>query len=177
MVRKLKNIELNRLSVEEFRTTDKMNVVLVLDNIRSALNVGSIFRTADAFTVKSLYLCGITASPPNNELRKTALGAEESVDWKHFPSTIEAITALKDEGYSIMAIEQTSSSLIINNFTPEAGVKYALILGNEVHGVSEDCLPLCDKYLEIPQAGSKHSLNVAVSAGIVTWHFFQHLYK
>ena len=176
MVRKLKNIELNRLSVEEFRTTDKMNVVLVLDNIRSALNIGSIFRTADAFTIKTLYLCGITASPPNNELRKTALGAEESVAWKHFNSTIEALTILKEEGYSIIAIEQTSSSLIISSFTPEEGVKYALILGNEVHGVNEDCLPLCDNYLEIPQAGSKHSLNVAVSAGIVTWHFFQHLY-
>jgi 23S rRNA (guanosine2251-2'-O)-methyltransferase len=122
-------------------------------------------------------LCGITASPPNSELRKTALGAEESVAWKYFNSTIEALTNLKEEGYSIIAVEQTSSSLILNNFTPKSGVKYALILGNEVHGVSEDCLPLCDNYLEIPQSGSKHSLNVAVSAGIVSWHFFQHLYK
>lgn len=177
VVRKLQNIELNRLSVEEFREAEKIPVVLVLDNIRSALNTGSIFRTADAFAVKALYLCGITAKPPGNELRKTALGAEESVEWFAFDGTTAAIEELKKQGYSIWAAEQTDGSIQLQQLQPDVTQKYAIVLGNEVSGVSEACLDQCDGCVEIPQAGSKHSLNVAVSAGIVVWHFFEHWHK
>jgi tRNA G18 (ribose-2'-O)-methylase SpoU len=172
MTRKLKNIELNRLTVDEFRKTVKNPVMVVLDNVRSALNVGSIFRTIDSFAFEGVYLCGITACPPNKDIRKTALGADESVKWQYTPSTAEAINELKKEGYRIVIIEQTSSSVMLNTFIPNSSQKYALVFGNEVNGVNDKLFPLADGFIEIPQQGSKHSLNVAVSAGIVCWHFF-----
>ena len=175
MVRKLKNNELNRPGVDEFRTSTKRPVVLVLDNVRSALNTGSVFRTADAFGLEGLYLCGITACPPANELRKTALGAEESVNWKYFERTADALHELREAGYAIIIIEQTDSGLLLGDWQAEPGRRYALVLGHEVNGVDEALLPLADSCLEIPQVGSKHSLNVAVSAGIVCWELFRQL--
>ncbi|MBX7203952.1 MAG: RNA methyltransferase [Bacteroidia bacterium] len=172
MTRKLKNIELNRLTVDEFRKTVKNPVVLVLDNVRSALNVGSVFRTADSFAFEGVYLCGITACPPNSDIRKTALGADESVKWHYAASTFDAITELKKEGYRILIIEQTSASVMLNEFIPNTTQKYALVFGNEVNGVNEELFSMSDAFIEIPQQGSKHSLNIAVSAGIVCWHFF-----
>jgi tRNA G18 (ribose-2'-O)-methylase SpoU len=177
VVRKLQNIELNRLSVEDFRQSVKIPVVLVLDNVRSALNTGSIFRTADAFAIEALYLCGITAKPPGNELRKTALGAEESVTWYAYADTVMALEELRQKGYTLIAAEQTDKSILLQHIKPDPSKKYAIILGNEVNGVSEAALALCDNCVEIPQAGSKHSLNVSVSAGIVAWHFFEQLHK
>jgi len=172
MTRKLKNIELNRLTVDEFRKTVKNPVVVVLDNVRSALNVGSVFRTADSFAFEGVYLCGITACPPNSDIRKTALGADESVKWHYAASTFDAITKLKKEGYRILIIEQTSAGVMLDKFAPDTTQKYALVFGNEVNGVNEELFSLADAFIEIPQQGSKHSLNIAVSAGIVCWHFF-----
>ncbi len=172
MTRKLKNIELNRLTVDEFRKTVKNPIVVVLDNVRSALNVGSVFRTADSFAFEGVYLCGITACPPNNDIRKTALGADESVKWQYAASTIDAITELKKEGYRILIIEQTSADVMLDTFIADKTQKYALVFGNEVNGVNEELFSLADAFIEIPQQGSKHSLNIAVSAGIVCWHFF-----
>lgn len=170
-MRKLTMPELNRLSTEAFKAAEKLPLILVLDNIRSALNVGSIFRTADAFAVESIVLCGITAKPPHREMLKTALGATESVDWRYFSSVEEALEHLKAQGVLIAAIEQTDERVSLQHFTPEPERKYAFILGNEVRGVSDEALPLCDIAIEIPQFGTKHSLNVAVCAGVVVWEF------
>ena len=160
---------LNRLSVEDFRQQEKLPLALVLDNVRSGLNVGSVFRTADAFLVEKILLCGITAQPPHREILKTALGSTESVAWAHFSETTEAVQALKDAGYLIFAIEQTTHKIWLQDFFPEKEKKYAFVLGNEVEGVGERVLALCDGAIEIPQFGTKHSLNVAVAAGVVVW--------
>lgn len=160
---------LGRLSVDEFRGTAKQPLVLVLDNVRSGLNVGSIFRTADAFAVEKIVLCGITAQPPHREILKTALGSTESVSWEYFAETVEAVQVLKKNGWRIFAVEQTDRKTWLQDFIPEGDEKYAFLLGNEVDGVSAAVLPLCDGAVEIPQFGTKHSLNVAVAAGIVVW--------
>jgi tRNA G18 (ribose-2'-O)-methylase SpoU len=174
-MRKLKNEELNRLSVEDFKKAKKTPVVIILDNIRSFNNVGSAFRTADAFRLEALYLCGITARPPHREIHKTALGATESVDWKYFNSTNEAVTLLKNDGYEIICIEQVDNSMMLNDFKPQTDKKYALVFGNEVKGVDDKIITMCDQCIEIPQIGTKHSLNITVSLGIVVWDFYSKL--
>jgi len=161
--------ELNRKSVQEFKESEKNPVVVVLDNIRSMHNVGSIFRTADAFLVECLFLCGFTAKPPHRDIHKTALGATDTVKWKYASSTIEMVKSLKDEGYLIWAVEQVKSSRKLNEIKPGQNEKIAIIFGNEVDGVADDVLALCDDFIEIPQFGMKHSLNVSVAAGIVLW--------
>jgi len=160
---------LGRISVDDFRRQNKMPIVLVLDNIRSGLNTGSIFRTADAFLLEKLVLCGITAQPPHREILKTALGSTESVAWTYTDSTVEAVKVLKNEGYQVFAIEQTTTKTWLQDFDPMLEKKYAFILGNEVDGVDDEALTACDGTIEIPQYGTKHSLNVAVAAGIVVW--------
>ena len=169
MVRKLKNVELNRLSVDEFKQKDKNPLIIVLDNIRSMHNVGSIFRTGDSLLVEGIYLCGITGQPPHKEIRKTALGADESVHWEYFTETVEAVDKLKQEGYILLGLEQAENSIDIRDYILDNTKKYALILGNEVEGVDADVLKHCDAILEIPQYGTKHSFNVSVSAGIAMW--------
>ena len=164
--------ELNRVGLEEYKDQEKLPVIVVLDNLRSMHNIGSIFRTADGFAIEALYLCGITAQPPHREIEKTALGATQSVEWKYFESTMAAIMALRAEGYKIIAIEQASGSTMLNRFEPIDDHKYALIFGNEVNGVSDDVMNQIDKCIEIPQFGTKHSFNVVISAGIVLWDFF-----
>ncbi|MCD4696212.1 MAG: RNA methyltransferase [Bacteroidales bacterium] len=171
-MRKLKNEELNRLSVEEFRLAEKSNIVIVLDNIRSLNNIGSVFRTGDAFCVEQIHLCGITAQPPHREIRKTALGATESVEWKYFNNTRDSLLQLISEGYEIIAIEQIDSSTDLSDFIPDKNKKYALVFGNEIKGVSQNVLDIVDLCLEIPQFGTKHSFNISVSAGIVLWHMY-----
>ncbi len=161
--------ELERVSVEEFKEMDKSPIVLVLDNVRSLNNVGSSFRTGDAFGIEKIYLCGITGTPPHRDIQKTALGATESVEWEHFQNTMIAIEKLKAEGYQICALEQVDRSVMLNDFTPEKGKKYALVFGNEVFGVEEEVLNACDAVLEIPQLGTKHSLNISVSLGVAVW--------
>lgn len=168
-MKKLTMEELERLTVDEFKESSKLPVVIVLDNIRSQHNIGSIFRTADAFRISCIHLCGITATPPNREIQKTALGATESVEWKYFENTKDSLDVLKKEGYQLIAIEQAEGSTHVNDFKPEEYKKHALIFGNEVHGVDDEIMELCDGCLEIPQYGTKHSLNVSVSAGIVIW--------
>jgi tRNA G18 (ribose-2'-O)-methylase SpoU len=174
-MRKLKNEELNRLTVEEFKKADKTPVVIILDNIRSFNNVGSAFRTADAFRLEAIYLCGITARPPHREIHKTALGATESVDWQYFKDTREAVDVLKSRGYEIIGIEQVDNSVMLNQFRPESGKKYGLVFGNEVKGVDDQIIEMCDRCIEIPQKGTKHSLNITVSLGVVVWDFFSKL--
>jgi len=174
-MRKLKVTELNRLDVEAFKASRKMPLVVVLDDVRSMYNVGSVFRTADAFRVECICLCGITACPPHAEIHKTALGAEDSVDWKHFASAAEAVNALKAAGYEVYALEQTEGSILLNDFVPCKDKKYAIILGNEVKGVAQEAVNMCCGALEIPQFGTKHSLNVSVSGGMAMWHFAEHL--
>ena len=171
-MRKLNNEELLRLSVDEFKQTGKMPLVVVLDHVRSSNNVGSVFRTSDAFLVNRICLCGITATPPDKEIHKTALGAENSVDWEYFPTTEEAVKKLKNEGYTIVAIEQVEESIALNEYMPEPNEKLALVFGNEVKGVQQEVINLCDKTIEIPQFGTKHSFNISVSAGIVLWDLF-----
>ena len=166
--------ELNRLTVEEFKTTQKMPLTVVLDNIRSQHNVGAVFRTCDAFLVEKIYLCGITATPPNREIHKAALGATESVDWKYFEKTADAIGDLKRRGFSIVALEQTRNSISLPAL-PNLPTPIALILGNEVEGISDEVMRLVDGALEIPQGGTKHSLNVSVGAGIAIWEWFKML--
>jgi len=168
---------LNRISVEEFKRCEKTPAVVVLDNVRSALNVGSIFRTADAFRIKRMVLCGITATPPSAEIRKTAIGAEVSVDWVHYQSSVEAVTELKSLGYTILAIEQARESVMIDRMDLTGCQKVALIFGNEVKGVDDRLMSLCDMCIEIPQFGTKHSLNVSVSAGIAIWEVYKALMK
>jgi 23S rRNA (guanosine2251-2'-O)-methyltransferase len=174
-MKKLKLEELGRISVDEFKSTEKLPVCIVLDNVRSLHNVGSAFRTADAFRIAKIYLTGITGTPPHREIEKTALGATNSVDWQHSESTAVLLADLKKDGYQIVIIEQTSESVQLNQFTPDSSKKYCLVFGNEVHGVSEDALPLGDLALEIPQHGTKHSLNISVCLGIVSWEIFKKL--
>jgi 23S rRNA (guanosine2251-2'-O)-methyltransferase len=168
-MKKLSMDELDRLSVEAFKKTDKSPIVLLLDNVRSLNNVGSAFRTADAFRIEKIFLCGITGTPPHRDIQKTALGATESVDWEYCQNTLEAIEKLKAQEYQICALEQVDHSVKLNEFSPEKGKKYALVFGNEVFGVEEDVLKRCDAVLEIPQLGTKHSLNISVSLGIAVW--------
>ena len=167
--------ELNRKSVEEFKLAKKNPFVIVLDNVRSQNNIGSIFRTADAFLAEAVILCGITSIPPNKEIHKTALGATESVRWEYLENTMDAVTRLKKEGYIIICLKQAENSFSLAVFHPEPGKKYALVFGNEVHGVSQEIVDACDLCVEIPQYGTKHSLNIAVSAGIAVWEFNKQL--
>jgi len=171
-MRKLKLDELNRPDIETFKQQEKLPVTLVLDNIRSMHNIGSIFRTADGFAVEQIILCGISGQPPHREIEKTALGATQSVNWKYYKSTTDAIADLRSESYQIIAMEQAEGSIKLNEFLPEPSKKYALILGNEVFGVSDEAMKEIDACIEIPQFGTKHSFNVVVSAGIVLWDFF-----
>lgn len=170
-MRKLKITELNRISTEEFRRVEKMPLVVVLDYVRSLYNVGSVFRSSDAFRVEAIYLCGITATPPNAEIHKTALGAEDTVNWQYFKSTQEAVLQLKTAGYEIWSVEQVEGSVMLQNFKPDKKKHYAIILGNEVKGVQQEVVDMCDGCIEIPQFGTKHSLNVSVTAGILIWEF------
>jgi tRNA G18 (ribose-2'-O)-methylase SpoU len=174
--RKLKLEELNRISIKEFQETEKIPLVVVLDNVRSQNNIGSVFRTSDAFLVEEIILCGITATPPNTEIHKTALGAEDSVNWRYFEDTIIALNTLREEGYNIYSIEQAENSLSLEALQLNKQKKYAVILGHEVHGVMQEVINLSDGCIEIPQYGTKHSLNVSVTAGIVIWDFFKQLY-
>jgi tRNA G18 (ribose-2'-O)-methylase SpoU len=168
-MRKLSNPELNRKSVDDFRASPKSPFILVLDNVRSMNNVGSVFRTADAFIIEALWLCGITATPPHREIQKTALGATESVAWRYFSTTVEAVKELKEKGYVIVSVEQAVGAVSLDSYAPAAGEKYALVFGHEITGVSEEVVAMSDACIEIPQYGTKHSFNVAVSAGIVLW--------
>lgn len=174
-MKKLKLDELNRVGVEEFKEQEKLPVIVVLDNVRSMHNIGSVFRTADGFAIEKLYLCGITAQPPHREIEKTALGATQSVAWVHYETTTAAVDALRLEGYVIIAIEQASGSTMLNTFIPKTDQKYALIFGNEVNGVSDEVMTQIDECIEIPQFGTKHSFNIVISAGIVLWDFFAKL--
>ena len=169
--RKLLNIELGRVSAQEYKELPESGIVVVLDNIRSAHNVGSAFRTADSFKIDKVWLCGICAVPPSAEIHKSALGAEDSVEWEHVRETMEAISRLKEDGYTIISAEQTAQSVMLSEFTPEKGRKYAVVFGNEVAGVSQEVVDASDFSLEIPQFGTKHSLNVSVSIGVILWHF------
>ena len=171
---KLSMDELNRISKEDFEKAEKLPIIIVLDNIRSLSNVGAFFRTADAFRIGELFLCGITACPPHREIHKTALGADETVKWRYFESTVAACQELKAEGYRIFAVEQVEGSIALQDFKFEPHTAY--ILGNEVEGVSEDVLPFCEGAIELPQEGTKHSINVSVCAGIVMWKLFESLY-
>jgi len=174
-MQKLKLDDLNRVSIEEFKEQEKLPVVVVLDNVRSMHNIGSVFRTGDGFAVEGVYLCGITAQPPHREIEKTALGATQSVNWKHFETTLDAVAALRADGYKIIAIEQAAGSTMLNTFKPSTDEKYALIFGNEVNGVSDEVMAQIDQCIEIPQFGTKHSFNIVISAGIVLWDFFAKL--
>jgi len=176
-MRKLKVIELNRISVEEFKEAEKMPLIVVLDNVRSQYNVGSVFRTSDAFRVECIYLCGISATPPHQEIHKTALGAEDTVNWEYFKDTKEAILKLKSDGHYIFSIEQVEGSVMLENLQLDASKKYAVVLGNEVKGVQQEVVDLSDGCIEIPQYGTKHSLNVSTTAGIIIWDFFKLLRK
>lgn len=162
--------ELKRLSVNEFKSAEKQPVVLILDNVRSLHNVGSIFRTSDAFCVEKLYLCGITGQPPHREINKTALGATESVAWEHVPTTADCVRQLKHEGWKVFAIEQVKGSVFLDEMTFSKGEKVAFVFGNEVFGVEDEVLLLCDGFIEIPQFGTKHSFNITITVGIVLWH-------
>jgi 23S rRNA (guanosine2251-2'-O)-methyltransferase len=174
-MRKLKLDELNRASIDEFKAQQKLPVAVVLDNVRSLHNVGSIFRTSDAFAVEQVCLCGITGLPPNREIEKTALGATQSVKWNHFETTLAAVEHLRSNGYLIIAIEQAENSTMLNEFEPLPDKKYALVFGNEVNGVDDEVMQQIDGCIEIPQFGTKHSFNIVVSAGIVLWDFFSKL--
>lgn len=171
-MRKLLNAELDRKTISEFKETIKAPVSIILDNIRSLNNVGSIFRTADAFLVESIYLCGITATPPHREIQKTALGATDSVNWEYYKETYEAVENLRSKGYTIIAIEQVEGSISLLDYTPEKTKKYAFIFGHEVRGVEQSIVDISDMALEIPQFGTKHSFNISVSAGIILWDHF-----
>lgn len=171
-MRKLKNNELGRISVETFKTVKKTPLIVVLDNIRSLNNIGSVFRTSDAFLIEKIYLCGITATPPNKEIHKTALGATESVDWEYVENTIDLVEKLKSENVKILAIEQAENSTKLDAFFSEKNQKYAVIFGNEVKGVQQKVVNACDLCIEIPQFGTKHSLNISVSVGVVLWDVF-----
>lgn len=172
MKRKLKNSELNRLSVEEFKEVRKLPIVVVLDNIRSLNNIGSVFRTSDAFLLEKIYLCGITAQPPHRDIHKTALGATESLEWEYVEDTLDCVKRLQGEGYHCCAIEQAENSVMLNDFDHSKYDKIAVIFGNEVKGVQQEVINQCEECVEIPQLGTKHSLNISVSAGVVLWELF-----
>ena len=174
-MRKVRTIELQRLTIEEFREADKLPLIVVLDDVRSMYNIGSVFRTCDTFRVEALYLCGICQTPPSTEIHKTALGAEDSVSWKYFKTTLEAVAELKKEGYQILSIEQVEHSTKLQIFIPQEGQRYAVILGNEVKGVHQEVVDISDGCLEIPQLGTKHSMNVSVTAGIIIYKFAETL--
>ncbi|HFK5552562.1 TPA: RNA methyltransferase [Elizabethkingia anophelis] len=175
MVEKLKLEELGRVDIETFKQSEKIPVIVLLDSIRSMNNVGAVFRTADAFIIEKVVLCGITPQPPHREIHKAALGATESVDWYYENNVTDALQKLKSEGYKILAIEQTTGSIALNEQVISKEEKYVVIMGNEVDGVSNEALALCDGFIEIPQLGTKHSLNVSVCAGIIMWEFFKNL--
>ena len=176
-MRKLLNSELERKSIEQFRESSKLPVVIVLDNVRSQSNIGSVFRTSDAFLIEAIYLCGITAQPPHREIQKTALGATESVTWKYFESTNHAVDELRKKGHILIAVEQAEGAIDLRDIAIEKGKKYALIFGHEINGVGQDIVDRCDLCVEIPQFGTKHSFNIAVSAGIVLWEVCRKLMK
>jgi len=171
-MRKIKNAELGRKSVDEFKSSEKLPLIVVLDNVRSLHNIGSVFRSADAFFAEAIYLCGISACPPHREIEKTALGATESVSWKYFPATMEAIEELRRKGYYIVAIEQAEGGVLLDEF-PIEKKKYALVFGHEINGVGVDVMEQADAAIEVPQSGTKHSLNISVCAGVVLWEFFK----
>jgi tRNA G18 (ribose-2'-O)-methylase SpoU len=173
MTTKLKNEELGRLSPQDFKKTPKNGVIVLLDNVRSLHNVGSVFRTCDAFLIETLYLCGYTGTPPNKEINKTALGATESVDWKHEKDIISLILTLKSQKVVVFSVEQAKNAIFLENFVVDKNQKYALVFGNEVSGVAQEVVDLCDGCIEISQGGTKHSLNIAVSAGVVLWEFYK----
>ncbi|WP_282089938.1 RNA methyltransferase [Aquimarina algiphila] len=170
--RKLKNSELDRKTIAEFKASTKTPLLIILDNIRSLNNIGSVFRTADAFLIEKIYLCGITATPPHKDIQKTALGATETVDWEHHEDTLKLVEDLKLENIKILSIEQAENATLLNDFIPQPNQKYAVIFGNEVKGVQQDVVSESDDVIEIPQYGSKHSLNISVSAGVVIWDIF-----
>jgi tRNA G18 (ribose-2'-O)-methylase SpoU len=174
-MRKLENSELDRLNVEEFQQVEKTPICIVLDNVRSLNNVGSVFRTADAFLIEKIYLCGITATPPHKDIHKTALGATDSVAWEYRENTLELLNELKNVGYSVLSVEQAENAVMLNNFTVNKDQKYALIFGNEVKGVSQEVVSNSTGVLEIPQYGTKHSLNISVSVGVVVWDLWAKL--
>ena len=176
-MRKLKNNELGRITVDEFKSVEKTPLIVVLDNIRSLNNIGSVFRTSDAFLIEKIYLCGICATPPNKDIHKTALGATESVSWEYAESTLSVIQKLKDSRIQILAIEQAENSTKLNAFQPEKGEKYAIVMGNEVKGVQQEVVDASDLCIEIPQLGTKHSLNISVTTGVVLWDLFQKMNK
>jgi 23S rRNA (guanosine2251-2'-O)-methyltransferase len=177
-MRKLSMDELNRKSVNEYKVADKIPIVIVLDNIRSMHNVGSVFRTADAFLLEKIYLCGYTRLPPHRDIHKTALGSTETVEWKYFDKTVDAVNSLKNDGYKIVAVEQVEHSIVLNKFSFDENSKLAVIFGNELSGVDEEILKSCDSCIEIPQMGMKHSLNISVAAGIVLWELVRtRIYK
>lgn len=174
-MKKLRTIEMERLSVEEFKEAKKMPLIVVLDDVRSMHNVGSVFRTGDAFRIEAVYLCGITSTPPMAEIHKTALGAEDSVTWKYFDTALQAVEALKADDYEVYSVEQAHGSTMLQNFTPINNKKYAVVLGNEVKGVHQEVIDASDGCLEIPQFGTKHSMNVSVTGGIIIWHFAKNI--
>ena len=174
-MRKLTNNELERKTVEGFKQAEKTPLIIILDDIRSLHNIGSVFRTSDAFLIEKIYLCGITATPPNKEIHKTALGATETVAWEYCKNVLDVIQKLKDKGTIVYAIEQVENAIFLDNFYSEKNKKYALVFGNEVYGVNQEAVQLCNGCIEIPQLGTKHSLNISVSAGIVVWDFYQKL--
>ncbi len=176
-MRKLKNAELNRITVDQFKTTQKVPVRIILDNVRSLNNVGSVFRTSDAFLMEAIYLCGITATPPHNEIHKTALGAEESVQWEYFEDTLDAVKIAQDEGYTVFAIEQAEKALMLDDMDLGEYDKFAFVLGNEVKGVKQEVVDACDHCIELPQYGTKHSLNISITAGIVIWEAYLRFQK
>lgn len=174
-MRKLKNSELDRLSVEDFKNVKKTPIIIILDNIRSLNNIGSVYRTSDAFLVEKIYLCGITATPPHKDIHKTALGSTDAIDWEYAKNTIELVEKLKAEGVKVISIEQAENATMLNNFTPEKETTYALVFGNEVKGVAQNVVSASDLVIEIPQFGTKHSLNISVSCGVVVWDVFSKL--
>lgn len=176
-MRKIENSELDRKSVEEFKQATKTPIIIILDDIRSLHNIGSVFRTSDAFLIEKIYLCGITATPPNKEIHKTALGATETVDWEYQKEVVEVIKDLKSQAVKVFAIEQVENAVFLDKFEPEENKKYALVFGNEVFGVNQEAVQLCDGAIEIPQLGTKHSLNISVTTGIVIWDLFCKLKK
>jgi 23S rRNA (guanosine2251-2'-O)-methyltransferase len=171
-MRKLKNSELDRLSIKDFKQSAKTPLIVVLDNIRSLNNIGSVFRTCDAFLIEKIYLCGITAKPPHKDIHKTALGSTESVAWEYVENTIDLIKKLKTENVQILSVEQAENATMLNDFTPNQQTTYAIVFGNEVKGVSQDVVSASDTVIEIPQFGTKHSLNISVSVGVVIWDMF-----
>lgn len=170
-MRKLNITEMKRLTVEEFKKADKLPLVVIMDDVRSMHNVGSVLRTADAFRIEAVYMCGITSTPPCNEIHKTALGAEDSVDWQYFPTALEAVTTLQARGYEVLAVEQAEGSTKLPDFTPNTDKRYAVVMGNEVKGVHQEVIDAADGCIEIPQIGTKHSMNVSVTAGIIMYKF------